>query len=177
MWQINGILLYYYYTCTHCVPAVIKTTVSTTFSHNFHVTFRKVDFLETLVFLLASCFKRLFYSFSCEEGDLPKMAKASTLAENLEKELECAVCLEQFKDPKVLPCLHSFCKICLEGLVGRKGSVWELNCPSCRISVEVSSRIWCVDLPFLTVVMWNKIKWRRWVISRHLYKTLRIYAH
>ena len=66
------------------------------------------------------------------------MAKASTLAENLEKELECAVCLEQFKDPKVLPCLHSFCKICLEGLVCREGNAWKLNCPSCWISVEVS---------------------------------------
>ena len=66
------------------------------------------------------------------------MAKASTLAENLEKELECTVCLEQFKDPKVLPCLHSFCKICLEGLVCREGNAWKLNCPSCWISVEVS---------------------------------------
>ena len=66
------------------------------------------------------------------------MAKASTLTENLEKELECAVCLEQFKDPKVLPCLHSFCKICLEGLVGRKGNAGKLNCPTCRIIVEVS---------------------------------------
>lgn len=64
------------------------------------------------------------------------MAKASTLAENLEKELEC--CLEQFKDPIVLPCLHSFCKICLEGLVCREGNAWKLNCPSCRISVVVS---------------------------------------
>ncbi|PFX14018.1 tripartite motif-containing protein 45-like [Stylophora pistillata] len=65
------------------------------------------------------------------------MAKASTLAENLEKELECAVCLEQFKDPKVLPCLHSFCKICLEGLVGRKSNAWMLSCPTCRITVEI----------------------------------------
>ena len=81
---------------------------------------------------------RLFHSYSCEEGDLPEMTKALTLAENLEKELECAVCLEQFKDPKVLPCLHSFCKICLEGLVDREGNAWKLNCPSCRISVEVS---------------------------------------
>ncbi|PFX12653.1 Tripartite motif-containing protein 45 [Stylophora pistillata] len=70
------------------------------------------------------------------------MAKASTLAENLEKELECAVCLEQFKDPKVLPCLHSFCKICLEGLVGRKGkgNAGKLNCPTCRTTVEIPER-------------------------------------
>ncbi|XP_022808322.1 tripartite motif-containing protein 45-like [Stylophora pistillata] len=66
------------------------------------------------------------------------MVKASTFAENLEEELECAVCLEQFKDPKVLPCLHSFCKICLEGLVGRKGkgNAGKLNCTTCRITVE-----------------------------------------
>ncbi len=66
------------------------------------------------------------------------MAKASSLAKNLAKELECAVCLEQYKEPKVLPCLHSFCKKCLEGLLTKQGLVWKLNCPSCRASVEVS---------------------------------------
>ena len=86
------------------------------------------------------------------------MARAPSLADSLGKELECAVCLEQYKEPKVLPCLHSFCKTCLEGLLtketknirmprgeeraaqGRrkKVSVWKINCPSCRISVEVS---------------------------------------
>ena len=66
------------------------------------------------------------------------MAKASSLAQNLVKELECAVCLEQYKEPKVLPCLHSYCKNCLEGLLTKQGVVWRINCPSCRISVEVS---------------------------------------
>ena len=67
------------------------------------------------------------------------MAKASSLAQNLVKELECTVCLEQYKEPKVLPCLHSYCKKCLEGLLTKQGVVWRINCPSCRISVEVSS--------------------------------------
>lgn len=67
------------------------------------------------------------------------MAKPSSLAQNLVKELECAVCLEQYKEPKVLPCLHSYCKKCLEGLLTKQGEVWRMNCPSCRISVEVSS--------------------------------------
>ncbi|XP_078379056.1 uncharacterized protein LOC144662176 isoform X2 [Oculina patagonica] len=65
------------------------------------------------------------------------MAKASSLAEDLTKELECAVCLEQYKEPKVLPCLHSFCKKCLEGLLTKQGLAWKINCPSCRISVEI----------------------------------------
>ena len=88
--------------------------------------------------------------------DTKNMAKATSLVDSLGKELECAVCLEQYKEPKVLPCLHSFCKKCLEGLLtketknvrtarneGRaqarrkKVPVWKINCPTCRISVEV----------------------------------------
>ncbi|KAJ7392737.1 hypothetical protein OS493_010391 [Desmophyllum pertusum] len=65
------------------------------------------------------------------------MAKSFILADNLAKELECAVCLEQYKEPKVLPCLHSFCKTCLAGLLNKQGKVWRINCPACRISVEI----------------------------------------
>ncbi|XP_020627068.1 tripartite motif-containing protein 45-like isoform X4 [Orbicella faveolata] len=61
------------------------------------------------------------------------MAKASFLAQKL----ECAVCSEKYKEPKVLPCLHSYCKKCLEGLLMKQGVVWRINCPSCRISVEI----------------------------------------
>ena len=90
------------------------------------------------------------------------MAKASSLADNLVKELECAVCLEQYKEPKVLPCLHSFCKTCLEGLllnstskqIPREELMWMIDCPSCRLSVEVSllndqSRLMCRVAIFL----------------------------
>ena len=48
------------------------------------------------------------------------------------------MCLEQFKEPKVLPCLHTFCKTCLEGvLVEGKDGTWTIPCPSCRKVVEV----------------------------------------
>ena len=66
------------------------------------------------------------------------MAQSSQLADNLEKQLECAVCLEQYKDPKVLPCLHTFCKTCLEGLLNKESVVWKIVCPTCRADVEVS---------------------------------------
>ena len=29
----------------------------------------------------------------------------------------CSICLEEFRDPKLLPCCHTFCTKCLEGLV------------------------------------------------------------
>ncbi|XP_077998337.1 tripartite motif-containing protein 2-like [Glandiceps talaboti] len=40
----------------------------------------------------------------------------------------CTICMEQFKDPKILPCLHTFCQQCLVTLLKTKGS---LQCPSC----------------------------------------------
>ena len=39
---------------------------------------------------------------------------SSQLAEGLNKELTCAICLELFKTPKMLPCLHTFCEECLK---------------------------------------------------------------
>ncbi|XP_070556584.1 tripartite motif-containing protein 2-like [Ptychodera flava] len=48
--------------------------------------------------------------------------------------LSCPVCLEQYKNPKILPCYHSFCQLCLEKLVEKTGS---LNCPTCQRSVQL----------------------------------------
>ena len=44
---------------------------------------------------------------------------SKSLASGLNEELTCPICLELFKIPKLLPCLHSFCKECLKELVGK----------------------------------------------------------
>ncbi|XP_033111430.1 E3 ubiquitin-protein ligase TRIM33-like [Anneissia japonica] len=44
--------------------------------------------------------------------------------------LECPLCMERFKHPKLLPCVHSFCLGCLEKWV--KESSGRLSCPICR---------------------------------------------
>lgn len=49
----------------------------------------------------------------------------------LEQLLTCCVCLDRFRNPKLLPCQHTFCgEPCLEGLVDyvRK----QIKCPECR---------------------------------------------
>ena len=46
------------------------------------------------------------------------------------KILECSVCLETFKDPRMLPCQHTLCLDCLSSLVDRASLV----CPLCRTS-------------------------------------------
>ncbi|XP_078699963.1 protein meiotic P26-like [Branchiostoma floridae x Branchiostoma belcheri] len=48
--------------------------------------------------------------------------------------LECTICLEPYKDPKILPCLHTFCKDCLEKSVAKQGEAKDrFPCPTCRI--------------------------------------------
>ena len=52
--------------------------------------------------------------------------------EQLEKEIICAVCQEHYTEPKILPCLHYYCKKCVHALVLRRGSKQPFSCPECR---------------------------------------------
>ncbi|XP_048844665.1 E3 ubiquitin-protein ligase TRIM35-like [Brienomyrus brachyistius] len=47
----------------------------------------------------------------------------------LEVELTCPVCYEIYRDPVVLKCSHSFCKVCLQQYWGEESS---RKCPVCR---------------------------------------------
>ena len=72
----------------------------------------------------------------------PKMAEGvDPLSESLQKlddELTCPVCTDHFKEPKVLPCLHYYCKTCIADLIKRaKGSPF--NCPQCRREVRAAN--------------------------------------
>ena len=50
---------------------------------------------------------------------------------DLEKELTCAVCIEYYTDPKMLPCNHYFCESCIRYL---HIDLWSdvPRCPECR---------------------------------------------
>ena len=62
-------------------------------------------------------------------------AVAKQALQKLEDQLTCAICLDAFKDPKMLNCFHVFCKDCLQRLVvtDRQGQL-SLRCPTCRRS-------------------------------------------
>ena len=55
-----------------------------------------------------------------------------TLLNNLHEEVSCSVCMTTFSDPKQLPCLHSFCLHCLEGILRASGRHDIITCPECR---------------------------------------------
>ena len=66
------------------------------------------------------------------------MAQSRSFFDEVKKELECSVCQEQFseiKEPKILKCLHTFCKTCLEAWL-RQQRERELSCPTCRHITE-----------------------------------------
>ena len=54
--------------------------------------------------------------------------------------LECTLCQKRSNDPRTLPCCHSFCKVCLEGVVKAcrnkvprdRRPIREIPCPNCR---------------------------------------------
>ena len=55
-----------------------------------------------------------------------------TLLNNLHEEVSCSVCMVTFEDPKQLPCLHSFCLHCLNGILRPSGRHDIITCPECR---------------------------------------------
>ena len=50
----------------------------------------------------------------------------------LEKEVTCPVCQDHFQDPKILPCLHYYCKQCIQDIVKKAGANQHFPCPECR---------------------------------------------
>ena len=61
-----------------------------------------------------------------------------TLLEKVEEELNCSICLDTYSDPKLLQCLHAYCRKCLVKLVVRdqQGQLI-LTCPICRHDTPV----------------------------------------
>ncbi|XP_030044344.1 E3 ubiquitin-protein ligase TRIM56 [Microcaecilia unicolor] len=75
------------------------------------------------------------------------MAQAFTSLPDLIREdyLSCKICFELYKNPKLLPCLHTYCQHCLELLL-KKNS---LRCPECRMEVDVKDGIDSLKTNFL----------------------------
>ena len=67
----------------------------------------------------------------------PFVMDIKTLLDNLHEELSCSVCMCTFTDPKQLPCLHSFCLHCLNGIQRTGASRCFITCPECRREIRV----------------------------------------
>ena len=54
----------------------------------------------------------------------------------MDKNIECSLCLEYFKDPRILSCFHTFCRDCLQNYLTQSVALTipgtKFNCPLCR---------------------------------------------
>ena len=51
----------------------------------------------------------------------------------IEEEITCSTCGDLFTDPKTIPCLHTFCKQCIEkSIESNKKMASVVCCPLCR---------------------------------------------
>ncbi|XP_055955952.1 tripartite motif-containing protein 45-like [Patella vulgata] len=51
--------------------------------------------------------------------------------------LNCSICLNDFKKPKILDCFHSFCESCLSDYVSKFEENGEFMCPLCRRTIPI----------------------------------------
>ena len=72
--------------------------------------------------------------------------------ERVKEELTCTICQDLLNNPKILPCLHSFCTGCLKvkwsgRLANLDPSKRHLECPLCRAKVLLSTLRAIEELP------------------------------
>jgi len=65
------------------------------------------------------------------------MAEASDLRWRVTEIATCPICLEDFKNSKMLPCVHSFCLECIKGHCKDKVTGDDVACPVCRKEFQI----------------------------------------
>jgi len=66
---------------------------------------------------------------------------AAKFPQDLEDHVTCPICLGQYQDPRVLPCLHTYCKGCLEALTDKGRRRYSIKCPECREVTQVMIKL------------------------------------
>ena len=61
----------------------------------------------------------------------------SPFHEKPDDEFMCGLCLAEYTDPRALPCLHVYCRECLDALMARSQDPKVVSCPVCRKQTNV----------------------------------------
>jgi len=70
------------------------------------------------------------------------------------EQLNCSICVDKFKDPKLLSCLHSFCLVCLEKISTKN----IITCPTCKKETDIpNSKISDLPTDFVNTSILNAI--------------------
>jgi len=60
------------------------------------------------------------------------MARKLAVEKEVDDMTECPICTELFTDPRILPCIHTFCLKCLENYGKDRPPGSDMSCPLCR---------------------------------------------
>ncbi|CAH1996688.1 unnamed protein product [Acanthoscelides obtectus] len=86
----------------------------------------RVKYEKRIVSILAAC-----KHYEDIEKRQKRVCGRQRIMEQFEQLLTCAICLDRYRNPKLLPCQHSFCmEPCMEGLVDYVRR--QVKCPECR---------------------------------------------
>ncbi|XP_078344147.1 E3 ubiquitin-protein ligase TRIM45-like [Oculina patagonica] len=55
---------------------------------------------------------------------------------NLKKQVTCSICLDIYKEPKTISCLHTFCCECLSNHARASNRQGKFPCPECRAEID-----------------------------------------
>ncbi|CAC5391724.1 unnamed protein product [Mytilus coruscus] len=89
------------------------------------------------------------------------VVKVESLKDNFDDLLTCTICLETFKEPKYLPCLHAFCESCINTYINSTDNYEKptgFKCPLCRRLVSIVDNVenpktWARQLPLNHLIM------------------------
>ncbi|XP_076082543.1 E3 ubiquitin-protein ligase TRIM45-like [Mytilus galloprovincialis] len=89
------------------------------------------------------------------------VVKVESFKDNFDDLLTCTICLETFKEPKYLPCLHTFCEACIHTYINSTNNEEKstgFKCPVCRRIVSIvdnaeNSETWAKQLPLNHLIM------------------------
>ena len=62
------------------------------------------------------------------------------LMDYVDEMIKCPICLDEVKDPKSLPCLHTFCFECINTHCRDACPGDEVNCPVCRTNFQIPQK-------------------------------------
>ncbi|XP_033645111.1 tripartite motif-containing 13-like isoform X1 [Asterias rubens] len=64
----------------------------------------------------------------------------SVLKKISQRDIECQLCMDRFKEPKMLECSHAYCQKCLQQLAETDPTSPKLICPVCRAETSLSGK-------------------------------------